>query len=43
VLVHVEGLERPLLNGSPIGEDAALLKNGDSFMLAGTEMQFLQI
>ena len=42
VLVHVDGQERPLLNGLPIGDDAALLKNGDMLMLAGTAMQFVQ-
>ena len=42
VLAYVDGLERPLLNGLSIGEDAALLKNGDTLILAGTEMQFFQ-
>lgn len=39
---HVEGVDRLMLNGVPIGEDPSLLKNGDQIMLAGTQMQFLQ-
>jgi pSer/pThr/pTyr-binding forkhead associated (FHA) protein len=39
---HVEGVDRLILNGAPIGEDPSLLKHGDQIMLAGTQMQFLQ-
>ena len=42
VVAHVEGSNRPTLNGSPIGNDPVLLKNGDLLELAGTQMQFVQ-
>ena len=42
VIAHVEGVDRPLLNGSPIGSEPATLKNGDVLELAGTHMQFAQ-
>ena len=42
VVAHVEGGNRPTLNGSPIGNDPVLLKNGDLLELAGTQMQFVQ-
>ena len=42
VVVHVEGLNRPLLNGSSIGIEPVALKNGDVLELAGTQMQFVQ-
>jgi pSer/pThr/pTyr-binding forkhead associated (FHA) protein len=42
VLAHVEGTERPTLNGAAIGSEAVTLKNGDLLELAGTQMQFLQ-
>ena len=42
VVAHVEGAERPSLNGEPIGADPVTLKNGDMLELAGTQMQFLQ-
>ncbi len=41
VLVHVEGDDMPLLNGTPIEVDAPL-HHGDRITLAGTEMQFQQ-
>lgn len=42
VLAHVEGTDRPTLNGSAIGSEAVPLKSGDLLELAGTQMQFLQ-
>ena len=42
VLAHVEGLERPLLNGTAITATPVPLKHGDRLQLAGTEMQFEQ-
>ncbi|MBK5206348.1 MAG: FHA domain-containing protein [Polaromonas sp.] len=42
VVTHVEGLDRPMLNGAPIGVEPAMLKNGDLLELAGTQMQFVQ-
>ncbi len=42
VLAHVEGIDRPLLNGSPIADDPVPLQNGDLIELAGTQMQFFQ-
>jgi hypothetical protein len=42
VLAHVEGTERPTLNGAAIGTEAVMLKDGDLLELAGTQMQFLQ-
>jgi pSer/pThr/pTyr-binding forkhead associated (FHA) protein len=42
MLSHVEGVERPSVNGQPLGEDTAPLKNGDVIELAGTQMQFIQ-
>jgi hypothetical protein len=42
VLAHVEGTDRPTLNGAVIGTEAVTLKNGDLLELAGTQMQFLQ-
>ena len=41
VLVHVEGDDMPLLNGTPIETDAPL-HHGDRITLAGTDMQFEQ-
>jgi hypothetical protein len=41
-VAHVEGLERSLLNGMPIGEGPEPLKNGDVLLVAGTEMRFVQ-
>lgn len=42
VIAHVEGAPRPLLNGTPIGNEPATLKDGDQIELAGTRMQFFQ-
>lgn len=42
VVAHVEGADRPSLNGAPIGADPVTLKNGDVLELAGTQMQFVQ-
>ena len=42
VVAHVEGIDRPSLNGVPIGSDPVTLKNGDMLELAGTQMQFVQ-
>ena len=42
VVAHVEGAEKPTLNGSPIGSEPVPLKNGDLLELAGTQMQFVQ-
>ena len=42
VLAHVEGPDRPLLNGTLMGEAPVPLKHGDRITLAGTEMQFEQ-
>ena len=39
---HVEGVEQPLLNGIPVGEEPAVLKDGDRIVLAGIQMQFVQ-
>ncbi len=42
VVAHVEGVDRPSLNGTPIGTEPVTLKNGDVLELAGTQMQFVQ-
>ncbi|MFI5443780.1 FHA domain-containing protein [Polaromonas sp. UC242_47] len=42
VVAHVEGDNRPTLNGASIGTDPVPLKNGDLLELAGTQMQFVQ-
>ena len=42
VVAHVEGAEKPTLNGSTIGSEPVPLKNGDLLELAGTQMQFVQ-
>ena len=42
VIAHVEGVNKPSLNGSAIGSDPVALKNGDVLELAGTQMQFVQ-
>ena len=41
VVVHVEGVDPPLLNGGAIGSTPVGLKNGDVLQLAGTQMQFI--
>ncbi len=42
VVAHVEGDNKPTLNGTPIGVEPVPLKNGDLLELAGTQMQFVQ-
>lgn len=42
VVAHVDGGNKPTLNGSPIGPEPVTLKNGDLLELAGTQMQFVQ-
>ncbi len=42
VIAHVEGVNKPSLNGTPIGSEPVALKNGDMLELAGTQMQFVQ-
>ena len=42
VVAHVEGSNKPTLNGAAIGPEPVTLKNGDMLELAGTQMQFLQ-
>jgi pSer/pThr/pTyr-binding forkhead associated (FHA) protein len=42
VVAHVEGANRPSVNGTAIGADPVALKDGDVLELAGTQMQFLQ-
>lgn len=42
VVAHVEGSNKPTLNGTAIGPEPVTLKNGDMLELAGTQMQFLQ-
>ena len=41
VVAHVEGSNKPTLNGNAIGPEPVTLKNGDMLELAGTQMQFL--
>ncbi len=41
VLAHVEGAQRPSINGVPLVTDTAPLANGDLIELAGTQMQFV--
>ncbi len=40
VVAHVEGSNKPTLNGAPIGAEPVTLKDGDVLELAGTQMQF---
>jgi hypothetical protein len=40
VLTHVEGAQRPTVNGAPVSGDGLSLRNGDVIELAGTRMQF---
>jgi pSer/pThr/pTyr-binding forkhead associated (FHA) protein len=40
VVAHVEGANKPTLNGAPIGAEPVTLKDGDVLELAGTQMQF---
>ena len=41
VVAHVEGANKPMLNGAQIGAEPVTLKNGDMLELAGTQMQFV--
>ena len=41
VVALVEGVQKPTINGNPIGTDAVNLRNGDMLELAGTKMQFV--
>ena len=43
VLAHVEGMQRPLINGVPLTGETAPLNNGDLIELAGTQMQFIHL
>ena len=42
VVAHVEGTNKPTLNGAAIGAEPVSLKHGDLLELAGTQMQFVQ-
>jgi pSer/pThr/pTyr-binding forkhead associated (FHA) protein len=42
VVAHVDGSNKPTLNGAAIGAEPVSLKNGDLLELAGTQMQFVQ-
>jgi pSer/pThr/pTyr-binding forkhead associated (FHA) protein len=42
VVAHVEGGNKPTLNGAAITAEPVTLKNGDMLELAGTQMQFVQ-
>ncbi len=42
VVAHVEGANKPTLNGAAVGAEPVTLKNGDLLELAGTQMQFVQ-
>lgn len=42
VIAHVEGQNKAVVNGVPVGTEPVTLKNGDLFELAGTKMQFIQ-
>jgi pSer/pThr/pTyr-binding forkhead associated (FHA) protein len=42
VIAHVDGANKPTLNGAPIGAEPVALNNGDMLELAGTQMQFVQ-
>lgn len=41
VVAHVEGGNKPMLNGAAVGQEPVTLKNGDMLELAGTQMQFV--
>ncbi len=41
VIAHVEGLNKPSVNGVALGAEAVPLNDGDVIELAGTQMQFL--
>ena len=38
---HVEGADRPSVNGVPLNTESIPLRNGDVIELAGTQMQFI--
>ncbi len=38
---HLDGEQKPLLNGKPMGHDPVLLNHDDVIELAGTKMQFV--
>ena len=42
VFAHVEGANRPMVNGNPLVGETVPLRNGDVIELAGTQMQFVQ-
>ena len=42
VFAHVEGANRPTVNGNPLVGETVPLRNGDVIELAGTQMQFVQ-
>lgn len=42
VFAHVEGAQRPTVNGNTLIGESVHLKNGDVIELAGTQMQFMQ-
>lgn len=42
VFAHVEGAQRPTINGNFLIGESVHLKNGDVIELAGTKMQFVQ-
>lgn len=42
VFAHVEGAQRPTVNGNTLVGESVHLKNGDVIELAGTQMQFVQ-
>ncbi|MFT7722513.1 MAG: FHA domain-containing protein [Roseateles sp.] len=42
VFAHVEGSERPSVNGIPLTGESIALRSGDLVELAGTQMQFIQ-
>ena len=41
VLSHIEGAQPPILNGISIGDKTVPLQNGDVWVVAGTQMQFV--
>ena len=43
VIAHVEGQNKAVLNGVPVGTEPVTLIDGDMFELAGTKMQFVQV
>lgn len=42
VFAHVEGAQRPSVNGNPVMGEPVHLKDGDVIELAGAQMQFVQ-